>query len=353
MPEKPFEHLIFEKVQRGDLSQLEKLFTSAFAEEIDIDQVKRRIRRARQFYYILNPLSRFSVWIKNHFNVYVIKINEKLAGFLQVSYLNSTQLHIDYIAFSKEYRGQGLGKWVLTKLFSQVTDVNHYDVILEVREDNRAYNLYKRLGFKAITEILHYELRLDNEYVLPQIVSLSGFRKLTSQERGKLYNLYLASVPFNLRQVIKRTYQEFNPSMMVRHLERAKNYLMRKQKHDYVIEQDGKLVAWLNVNSYFKVNNHVISLTLHPDYESLRPGLLAKAIQLVRENCGQGIISTTIYSDDPGKQVALERLGFKKKLAYYLMFRPAASNQSAPRNSSLHLPKTAAIARRQGKRRNI
>ncbi|SCM80839.1 Acetyltransferase [uncultured Sporomusa sp.] len=351
MPEKPFEDLTIEKVRRDDLGKLEKLFTSAFADEVDIEQVKRRIRRTRQFYYILNPLSKFSLWIKNHFNIYVIKISGELVGFVQVSYINSTQMHIDYIAFSKEYRGQGLGQWVLAILFSQVADANNYDVILEVRVGNRAYNFYKRLGFREMTEILHYELRLDPAFILPQVVDLPGFRKLAVLERGKLYHLYLESVPITLRRVIRRTYGEFSPSMMVRHLEWAKNYLMRKQKQDYVVEQDGKIVAWLNVNSYFKVKSHVISLTIHPDYESLRQGLLSKAVHLIAESYGPGVISTTIYSDDPGKQVALERLGFSKDLAYYLMFRPAAAKRNDSGKSPSHPTKPLPVSSRQCKKR--
>ncbi len=357
MPEKTLDDLTIEKVQRADLGQLEKLYASAFGDEVEIEQVKRRIRRARQFYYILQPLSRFSTWVKNHFNVYVVKISEKVVGFIQVSYLNSTQLHIDYIAFSKQYRGKGLGKWVLTKLFANVADANNYDVILEVRVGNRAYNFYKRLGFNQITEILHYELCLGSDHQaatqLQGKLLPPGFRELTGWDRGKLYKLYLESVPLALRQVIKRPYREFNPSMAVRHLDWAKNYLMRKRKSDYVVEQDGKIVAWLTVSSYFKVKNHVIGLIIHPSYESLRQDLINKAIKLIVENYSPGTISTTIYSDEPGKQVALEHLGFRTELAYYLMFRPSVTKRREAGKSAVYATKPLTATGKQLKRRNI
>lgn len=356
MPEKNFDDLTIEKVQRSDLDQLEKLFASAFGDEVDIVQVKRRIQRARQFYYILQPLSRFSAWVKNQFNVYVVKISGKVVGFIQVSYLNSTQLHIDYIAFSKQCRGKGLGKWLLTKILANVADANNYDVVLEVRVGNRAFDFYKRLGFNQITEILHYELRLeaDNQagMQLPGKL-LTGFRELTGWDRSKLYKLYLESVPLALRQVIKRPYREFNPSMVVRHLDLAKNYLMRKQKKDYVVEQDGKIVAWLTVSSYLKVMNYVISLIIHPSYESLRQDLINKAINLIKDNYSLGIISTTIYSDDPAKQVALEHLGFRKELAYYLMFRPSVTKRRGAGKSAVHVTKPLPVYGKQLKKRNI
>ena len=333
-----FDDLTIEKVQRSNLEQLEQLFTTAFAEDVDIAQIERRIRRARQFYYILQPLSKFSVWVKNHFDVYVVKIAAQVVGFIQLSYLNATQLHIDYIAFSKQYRGQGLGRWVLTELLEHVADANNHDVVLEVRVDNPAYRLYERLGFSPITEILHYEMTFGEAKV--SVASpdgeLPGFRELAAQDRGQLYRLYKASVPPCLRRVIKRSYSEFNPSMMVRHLEWAKNYLMRKKKTDYVVEQSGKIVALVTINSYFKAENYVINLIIHRAYEYLRPTLLNKAINLIKAKHKQGVINITIYSDDPAKQVALERLGFKRDTAYYLMFRRSAEKRKETITAMTH-----------------
>jgi len=343
MSKKPFNNLTIEKVQRFDLDQLEKLFATAFAEEIDIQQIKRRIHRARQFYYILQPLSKFSGWIKNHFDVYAVKIAGQVVGFIQLSVLNASQLHIDYIAFSKQYRGQGLGKWVLTKLLETVADANNQDVVLEVRVDNPAYKLYQRLGFRSITEILHYEMILGGTTSLLPLPDdeLPGFRELVAKDRGQLYRLYKASVPTSLRRVIKRSYREFNPSMLVRHLDWAKNYLMRKQKTDYVVEQSEKIVALVTINSYVKTKNHIISLIIHRSYEYLRPVLLKKAIHLIETSHKQGVISITIYSDDPTKQAALEQLGFNRDAAYYLMFRPAAEKRKETSRAMPHKTQTA------------
>ena len=354
MPDKSFNNVTIEKIQRSDLDQLEKLFASAFSEEIDIEQVRRRIQRARQFYYILQPLSQFSAWIKNHFNVYVTKIAGRVVGFIQVSYLNKTQLHIDYIAFSKQYRGQGLGRWVLSRLLTDVADARQYDVVLEVRVDNRAYYFYRRLGFKQTTEILHYELRLGAGQAIAPLPAqrLSGFRELKGRDRAKLYRLYLEAVPAALRQVVKRTYDEFNPSMVVRHLEWAKNHLMRKRKKDFVVEKDGKIIAWLTINSYLRLKSHVISLIIHPDFETLRRVIVCKAVGMITASYHQGVVSTTIYSDEPAKQVVLEQLGFKKELAYYLMFRPAAAGRHSASQSRPGAVKLQPMAGKHFKLRN-
>lgn len=329
MSEKPLENVTIERVRRTDFDQLEKLFASAFHGEVEIEQLKRRIRRAHQFYYLLQPLSRFSMWIKNHFNIYVVKFGAKVVGFIQISFLNPVQMHIDYLAFSKQCRGQGLGRWVLSKLLANVADVNDYDVVLEVRVDNPAYRFYQRLGFRNAAEILHYELHLgsDKAKIKQPAIKLEGFRPLAEEDRAKLYYLYQESVSAAMRQVVKRMYREFNPSMMVRHLDSIKSYLMRKRKQEYVIEREGKIVAWLTVVSYLKVKSHVISLILHPDFERLRLGLLTEAVSIIAEKYSQGVITTTIYNDDLSKKAALENLGFNNDLAYYLMYRPSVTKR--------------------------
>ncbi|SDE52884.1 GNAT family N-acetyltransferase [Sporomusa acidovorans] len=322
MTEKPFDSVKIEAVRRSDLEQLEDLFITAFAKEYDIQQIKRRIHRARQFYYLLYPLSRFSLWVRNHFHVYGVKVAGQLAGFVQISYPNSTQLHIDYIAFAEQYRGKGLGSWVLTKLLN---NVNHLDVILEVLSDSPAYYFYKRLGFKQITEILHYGLSLTEAYhVLPAPPDgLAGFRKLEKKDREQLYLLHKNSVPHHLRQIMGINYGDFNRGMLIRKLDWAKNYLMRKQKMEYVVERQGKIVALLTINSYLKANNHVLTLMIHRDYEYLRAALISKAVGLIRKKHRRGMISMTIYSDHPAKQETMEHVGFRKDSAYSLMIRPS------------------------------
>jgi hypothetical protein len=212
----------------------------------------------------------------------------------------------------------------LTKLLDEVADVDKYDVVLEVGVENPAYSFYRRLGFRPVTEILHYEMPFDNSK--PSLISdneVPGFRELRAKDRSQLYRLYKSSISHNLRQVIKRGYGEFNPSMIVRQLDWAKNYLMRKRKHDFVVEQAGKVVALLTINSYLKTKNFVISLILNQSFEYLRRMLLAQAVNIIKTHHPQGVISITIYGDNAGKQVVLERLGFSKDSSYYLMFRPA------------------------------
>lgn len=57
---------------------------------------------------------------------------------------------ITNVAITKEYRGRGLGRELLTEMFKMANIDNIFEFTLEVRETNlAAMNLYKRLGFKV------------------------------------------------------------------------------------------------------------------------------------------------------------------------------------------------------------
>ena len=69
-------NITIEKVGYRDLSEVQKIFTESFSDEVNPLHVKRRINRMRQFYYALRLFTRISPWAKNLFNIYVIKCNE-------------------------------------------------------------------------------------------------------------------------------------------------------------------------------------------------------------------------------------------------------------------------------------
>ncbi len=320
-----FNDVTIEKIGRNDLKRLKQLFSSAFSDEVDVGHIKRRIRRARQFYYILRPLSNYSLWVKNLFNIYVFKIQDQIVGFIQVSYLNSVQLHIDYIAVASQYRGQGLGTKVLRKLLAKLADgETPYDVVLEVRTDNPAYHLYRRLGFWPQSQILHYERLLADAggHTGSGDPTVAGFRRLRASDHYSIYRLHRASISAGLRRVIRREYSDFNPSMFTRHLERFKNYLMRTKKREYVVEENQSIIAALTIHSYPKSGSHVIHLIVHPHHEPLRGLLLQKALAILHNRYRRGAVNMTVYDDSHYKQKILENMGFLQREAYYLMLRP-------------------------------
>ena len=55
------------------------------------------------------------------------------------------------IAMLPEYRGQGIGTQLLTRLLSQVKSL-YSTVSLSVSSDNPAWHLYDRLGFEIVSQ---------------------------------------------------------------------------------------------------------------------------------------------------------------------------------------------------------
>jgi len=314
-------NITIEKVSYRDLPDVQKIFIESFSDEVNPSHVKRRISRIRQFYYLLRPFTRISPWAKNLFNIYVIKYNDSIAGFSQVSYINYKELHIDYIAISKQYRGQGLGNWALRKLLNEVADKNSLDVILEVKSGNIAYHLYKRLGFSTQTHILQYEkdFEISSATLVPP--TLTGLRPLQNKDRTQLSKLYRNILPEGLRANIKKDYQRFNPSLFVRNLEWVKNRLMKKEQNEFVIEINNTIVALLDIHSCPKAARHIINVMLHPNFENLRKPLFSYALFFLRKKYKHGKAITTIYNDNIRKQQTLNKLGFSQEINYHLMVR--------------------------------
>lgn len=316
-------NITIEKIRYNDLNDLEKIFTAAFGEEFDAELIKRRIRRIRQFYYILLPLSNLSLWLKNLFNIYICRVDGNVAGFMQVSFFNCKQLHLDYIAISKKYRGQGLGTLVLRKLLDRAAR-NNYDLILEVRKNNPAYSLYERMGFVEQAEILHYEKVIgdsEQEEKEQPLHSIQGVRKRKDVDWRQVYSLYLKTLPSKLRRVARREVREFNPSLFTKTMEWVKNYLMGNLKRQYVVEKHDTIVGSFELQSYLKSGSHIVNVMIDEEHERLREPLLRKALNCLRHHKGENV-GTTIYADGFHKEAVLEKLGFMKTEAYYLMFRP-------------------------------
>jgi ribosomal protein S18 acetylase RimI-like enzyme len=79
-------------------------------------------------------------------------VDDEAAGLVNCFYGFSTfkaakLVNIHDIAVLSTYRGMGVGKALIGSVIKKATEENCCKVTLEVREDNRARNLYEREGF--------------------------------------------------------------------------------------------------------------------------------------------------------------------------------------------------------------
>ena len=77
------------------------------------------------------------------------------------------EAHILTIAVRPEFRGQGIGRWLLLHLLAEARDENCASVVLEVRPSNEvALRLYERMGFSIIGQRKRYYPDKEDALVL-------------------------------------------------------------------------------------------------------------------------------------------------------------------------------------------
>lgn len=88
-------------------------------------------------------------------NIHLIAFfDEKPAGIANCMFSFSTfyaakVLNVHDLAVNPSYRGEGIGKALLGAVEKEALAEKCCKITLEVREDNRARNLYERVGFKC------------------------------------------------------------------------------------------------------------------------------------------------------------------------------------------------------------
>jgi len=79
---------------------------------------------------------------------FITEVENEIVGYI-ICWYYMEELHIGNIAVVPNRQGQGIGKYMLQKVFECFTDFNK--AFLEVRESNiKAINFYMTFGFEAI-----------------------------------------------------------------------------------------------------------------------------------------------------------------------------------------------------------
>lgn len=92
-------------------------------------------------------------------NFKIIEVNNKYVGFVQINEdilnVNITEIHI-----IREYQGKGVGGRIISNIIKQATKDDKTVSIGCFIDNNRAKQLYERLGFKVISITdTHYQMK--------------------------------------------------------------------------------------------------------------------------------------------------------------------------------------------------
>lgn len=97
---------------------------------------------------LIDEIKKFPVWFS-----FLAIYNDQPAGIANCVYSFSTfnaakVINVHDLAVLQKFRSKGIGEALLTAVEGKAKETNCCKVTLEVREDNRARNLYERIGFE-------------------------------------------------------------------------------------------------------------------------------------------------------------------------------------------------------------
>jgi len=315
----------------NDFETIKQIFGVAFDEEykqrgVDIVQ---RISKLQQFYPVLKVLAIFPNPYQHIFNVYVYEQEEKVIGLIQISPRNKeqTQWHIENIAVLPDYRGRGIAHDLINYVCETYGKKGALRFTLEVDIKNKSViKLYESLGFRHYCTVYYYRLPVSKATgKLPENISLPfSIRPYKSSDCHALFDLYMASIPVELRTVEQRVLADFQENTFEYFYKHLKEQLKYSGNEHLVIENPknkSDIIASLTITAQYRKLPHVIRVLIHPAYnEMLTEKLINYAISYLSKYPPRQILIAALEQQKE-KRNALETLNFKHITADYMMVR--------------------------------
>ena len=300
-------------IRYSDLEAVRSIFESAFREEygrrgVDIGS---QVGRWQKMYPLIRVLGLFPNPYRYMLNLYVLEDEGQVAGFIQTSPGNEekTRWHIDYVAVAPDCQGRGLGAQLVEAVFERYGELGVKCFTLEVDAQNApALRLYQKLGFRQYAAVTYYQSE-----AVPAVRSaapMAGVRPYRSSDAQALYELYLASTPAPVRLVDSRKPSDFAVGFIERTMATMRRGLKQVADERFVVEENGKVVAYLRVMAQMRALPHTVHLTVNPGYEHLYAGLLDQAARVLGAYPANPVLS---WAPDyqPSKQQALTDWGMQ------------------------------------------
>ncbi len=266
-------------VRYSDLDEVRRIFIAAFNEEYGrrgVD-IAAQVSRWKRMYPLIRTLACFPNPYRYMLNVHVLEEDGRIQGFIQTSPGNQgrTRWHIDFVAVAPECQGKGLGVRLVEHVFERYGALGVKCFTLEVDHANvPALRLYEKLGFRQYAAVTYYQMEKPPA---PRGAAPAGLRPFRGRDAQALYELYLATTPAPVRLVDTRQASDFALGLV----ERAMAGMRRQMKHvadeRFVVEVEGKVVAYLRVMAQMRALPHTVQLIVHPGYEHLYGPLLDQA----------------------------------------------------------------------------
>jgi GNAT superfamily N-acetyltransferase len=303
---------VIRSVRYSDLDEVRRIFVSAFNEEYGrrgVD-IASQVARWKRMYPLIRALAVFPNPYKYMLNVHVLEEDGQIQGFIQTSPGNAerTRWHIDFVAVAPECQGRGLGVRLVEDVFERYGAAGVKCFTLEVDHLNApALRLYEKLGFRQYAAVTYYQMEKPPE---PRGESPSGLRPFRGRDAQALYELWLATTPAPVRLVDTRKPSDFALGLTEKGIAGLRRRLGHVADERFVVEHEGKVVAYLRVMAQLRALPHTVQLLVHPGYEHLYAPLLDHAARVLQAYPAQMVLA---WAPDyqPTKQQAFADWGLQ------------------------------------------
>jgi ribosomal protein S18 acetylase RimI-like enzyme len=300
-----------------DLPQLADLIQTAFEEELGrtgnrIVQEMRQLARAWPLMRLLGASSSIlSQWMTG----YVWIEEGQLVGNATLSLQNRRHRlwNISNVAVRPGYRGRGIARQLVEASLHEAEARGAQWVTLEVRSDNPAAQwLYRHLGFVVYDGLA--ELRLPAHRLTPQAAAQGlPLRKRRPGDWRGLHALFTAATPPEAQELEPIVASRYHLGFY-RRLERwLQDWLHLRRRSEWVLEEAGLLVAFVEVIAHRTHTAHSLQLTVLPKSRgTVEDRLLAAGLHNLSLSPGYDVESK-VATSHPEALHAFREAGFQTR----------------------------------------
>jgi len=132
--------------------------TKDFNEVLEID---------REAFNPRNPSFDMYIYLTYGSDIFVADIGKKIVGYVVTMELDKLRGKIISLAVKKEFRGSGIGEYLMRRAIERLREKGKKEIALEVRVSNKiAQKLYEKLGFKIVETIPNYYSDGEDAYYM-------------------------------------------------------------------------------------------------------------------------------------------------------------------------------------------
>lgn len=114
-----------------------------------------------------NPSFDMYIYLTYGSDIFVADIGKKIVGYVVTMELDKLRGKIISLAVKKEFRGSGIGEYLMRRAIERLREKGKKEIALEVRVSNKiAQKLYEKLGFKILETIPNYYSDGEDAYYM-------------------------------------------------------------------------------------------------------------------------------------------------------------------------------------------